>query len=276
MTLAQVQKYTDQLMDMALTYAPKLVLAIITLIFGLWLIKKLIKVAKKLMDKHDVDPSLRGFLSGLISIGLKVLLLISVASMVGVQTTSFIAVLGAAGLAVGLALQGSLSNFAGGVLILLFKPFKVGDFIESKGVMGTVESITILNTIIRTAGNNTAILPNGSVANDNIINFTKLRPRRVDLSVGIGYKEDIDKAKAVIMKVMEEDELVLKDPAPFVGVLGMGDSSVDLAIRPHCDADHYWDVFFGINEKVKKALDANNIEIPYPQRDVNFRNKMPS
>jgi len=268
MTAEQIEKYMDKIIGMAMDYAPKLLLAILTLIIGLWVIRKIVKLVRKLMEKRNVDMSLRGFLSGIVNIGLKVLLIVSIASMVGIETTSFIAVLGAAGLAVGLALQGSLANFAGGVLILLFKPFKVGDFIETQGISGTVQSISVLNTIVLTPENNTAVIPNGPVANDKVINYTQVKPRRVDLVVGIGYGEDIDKAKEVIMNVMKADERVLENPAPFVGVVGLGASSVDLAVRPHCNAEYYWDVYFDTYENVKKALDANKIEIPFPQRVV--------
>jgi len=266
-----IQEYLELIISMALNYAPKVLLALITLIIGLWLIRRVIKIVKKAMQMRDVDPSLRGFLSGLINIALKVLLIISIAQMVGIETTSFIAVLGAAGLAVGLALQGSLANFAGGVLILFFRPFRVGDFIETHEVTGIVQSINVLNTIITTLDNNTAVVPNGMVANNKLINYTKVQARRVDMIVGIGYKEDIDKAKQVIIDVLKQDELVLQDPPPFVGVMGLGDSSVDLAVRPHCNSEHYWDVWFNTFENVKKALDANDIEIPYPQRDVHMR-----
>ena len=266
------QEYVELVINMALGYAPKVLLALITLIIGLWLIRRVIKLVHKAMEMRDVDPSLRGFLSGLVNIVLKVLLIISIAQMVGIETTSFIAVLGAAGLAIGLALQGSLGNFAGGVLILFFRPFRVGDFIETHEVTGTVQSINVLNTIITTMDNNTAVVPNGMVANNKLINYTKVEARRVDMIVGIGYKDDIDKAKQVIVDVLNSDELVLQDPPPFVGVIGLGDSSVDLAVRPHCKAEHYWDVWFNTFENVKKALDSNDVEIPYPQRDVHMKN----
>ena len=181
-----------------------------------------------------------------------------------VPITSFVAVLGAAGLAVGLALQGSLANFAGGVLILLFKPFKIGDLIESDGVVGTVHSITVLNTILTTAADNTAILPNGQVANNKVLNYTKEHNRRVDLTIGIAYDADVELAKKVIVEELAKTPKVLKDPAPFVGVVGFGDSSVNLAVRPYCRSTDYWDVYFAGNEAVKKALDDANIEIPFP------------
>jgi small conductance mechanosensitive channel len=202
----------------------------------------------------------------MVNFGLKILLFVSVASMVGIATTSFVALIGAASLAIGLALQGSLSNFAGGVLILLFKPFKVGDLIESDGVLGEVQSITVLNTILTTPADNTAILPNGQVANNKVLNFTKENHRRVDLTVGIGYSEDVEKTKKVLLEALKTVPKVLDNPAPFVGVLGFGSSSVDLAIRPYSQSVDYWDVYFAANEAIKKALDDNNIEIPYPHQ----------
>ena len=219
-----------------------------------------------MLKAREVEVSLVLFLSSLVNIGLKVLLLVTAASMMGIVTTSFVTVLGAAGLAIGLALQGSLSNFAGGVLILLFKPFKVGDLIESDGVLGEVQSITVLNTILSTPADNTAILPNGQVANNKVLNYTKENNRRVDLTVGIGYDEDVDKAKAVLTAALMDVPKVLKEPAPFVGILGFGDSSVDLAVRPYAKSVDYWEVYFAANEAIKKALDDNNIEIPYPHQ----------
>ncbi len=267
----EVNDWIIQLKDLGVEYLPKLALAIFTLVVGLWLIKRVNKAFKKILERRSADPTLIPFLVGLVSMGLKVLLVISVASMVGIATTSFVAVLGAAGLAVGLALQGSLSNFAGGVLILLFKPFKVDDLIEVDGALGTVHSITILNTILLTPDDNTAILPNGVVANSKILNYTKENHRRVDLEVGIAYHEDVEKAKEVILNALKSVPKVRKSPEPFVGVLNFGDSSVNLAVRPYCNSEEYWDVYFDSNEAVKKALDDANIEIPFPQRDINIK-----
>ena len=258
--------WMDYLRTFIVAYAPKLVLAIACLVLGLWLIARLTKLVEKVMTKREVDVSLVPFVKSIVNFGLKILLFISVASMVGIATTSFVAVLGAAGLAVGLALQGSLGNFAGGVLILLFKPFKVGDLIESDGEIGVVQSITVLHTILTTPADNTAILPNGNVANSKILNFTKEDNRRVDLTVGIGYDEDIEKAKRVLVEAMNTVPKVLDIPSPFVGVLGFGDSSVDIAVRPYAKSEDYWDVYFAANEAIKKALDDNSIEIPYPHQ----------
>ena len=258
--------------ELGLAYAPKLALAIVTLLVGLWIISVISKVTKASMEKSQVDPTLIPFISSLIDWVLKLLLFISVASMVGIATTSFVAVLGAAGLAVGLALQGSLANFAGGVLIMIFKPYKVGDLIESQGHLGTVKEVQIFNTIIVAPQNKRVILPNGAVSNGSIVNFTAEGKIRVDLSVGIAYSANIAAAKSVLMAVLDGHDKVLTNPAPFVGVTEMADSSVNLAVRPHCKPEHYWDVFFEINEAMKIALDENNISIPFPQRDVHMVN----
>ena len=262
----QVTSWVTYIRELAETYLPKIALAILTVIVGWWLIGRINHGFKKLLTRKKVDISLVPFLCSMTNATLKVLLFVSVASMVGIETTSFVAVLGAASLAVGFALQGSLANFAGGVLILLFKPFKVGDLIESDGVLGVVQSITVLNTILATPADNTAILPNGQVANNKVLNYTKENSRRVDLTVGIGYDEDIEKAKKVLVEALKNVPNVLESPAPFVGVLGFGDSSVDLVVRPYAKSAEYWNVYFAANEAIKKALDDNNIEIPYPHQ----------
>ena len=259
--------------ELVLSYTPKLALAIVTLFFGLWMISALTKVLKMSMEKSKVDPTLIPFLTSLCSWLLKVLLFISVASMVGIATTSFVAVLGAAGLAVGLALQGSLANFAGGVLIMIFKPYKVGDLIESQGHLGVVKEVQIFNTIITTPHNKRVIIPNGAVSNGAITNYSAEEWLRVDLTIGIAYDEDIVPAKEAILEIMNANEKVLDHPAPFVGVVELADSSVNLAVRPHCKPEHYWDVFFDINEQMKVALDNAKITIPFPQRDVHIINE---
>jgi len=258
--------------ELGLEYAPKLALAIITLIVGLWVIGAVSRLFVASMEKSKVDATLIPFINNLLSWILKLLLFISVASMLGIATTSFIAVLGAAGLAVGLALQGSLSNFAGGVLIMIFKPYKVGDLIESQGHLGVVKEVQIFNTIVTSPQNKQIIIPNGIASNGSITNFTAEGQLRVDLSVGIAYDEDISKAKTILLDVLNNHEKVLSDPAPFVGVLELADSSVNLAVRPFCKAEDYWDVFFDINEQMKVALDNNDVTIPFPQRDVHLSN----
>lgn len=268
--MGDLQRYTDQAIELTIVYAPKLLLAIITLVFGLWIIKILVNVLNKTMIRTNVEPSLQKFLANLASILLKVLLVISVASMVGIATTSFIAILGAAGLAVGLALQGSLANFAGGVLILLLKPFKVGDFIDAQGHMGTVNAIHIFNTILKTPDNKTIIIPNGSLSNGSITNFSTEPTRRVEMTFGIGYEDDITKAKQILTKLIVEDERIFKDPAPQVVVAELGDSSVNFKVRVWCNSSDYWGIYFDMTETVKLTFDQENISIPFPQRDVHL------
>lgn len=263
-------EYFDYAVNLTIQYAPKLALALVVLVVGLWVIGMLVNVAEKALRSSNTDETLIPFMKSLISWGLKILLFISVASMVGVATTSFVAVLGAAGLAIGLALQGSLANFAGGVLLLVFRPYKVGDLIESQGHLGIVKEIQIFNTILTTFQNTTIVLPNSAVSSNSIKNVTANKTIRVDMEVGISYDSSIDDAKRVIMETMEKNEKVLKDPAPEVGVNALADSSVNLLVMPWCDVEDYWDIFFGLREEIKKALDANGITIPFPQRDIHL------
>ena len=257
-------------MDLLMEFGPSVLYALFTLVIGLWIIRILIRSLKKGMEKSKMDESLSKFLGSFLSILLKILLLVTVATMLGIEATSFIAMLGAAGLAVGLALQGSLSNFAGGVLILVFKPFKVGDFIDAQGFLGSVDSIQVLNTVLKTPDNKTIIIPNGALANGTITNFTTEPKRRVDMAFGIGYGDDIAKAKEVLRKLVNDDERVLKDPEPVVVVSGLGESSVDFAVRVWCNAGDYWGIYFEMQEKVKLAFDLAGISIPFPQRDVHL------
>ncbi|UQG58982.1 mechanosensitive ion channel [Marinobacter sp. M3C] len=258
----------DQAITLVMAYAPKVVLAIITLIVGMWLVNRFVNVLDSKLGKKD--PTLNKFLCGLINAILKVLLLISVASMIGIATTSFIAVIGAAGLAVGLALQGSLGNFAGGVLILIFKPFKVGDTIEAQGFFGAVDEISILYTIVNTFDNRRVVIPNGSLSNATLVNVSIYDKRRCDMTFGIGYDDDIDKAKGILKQLMEEDERSLSDPAPRICVGSLGDSSVNLMFRVWVATDNLWPYYWDMQEKVKKAFDAADITIPFPQRDVHM------
>ncbi|MFC2130035.1 mechanosensitive ion channel family protein [Bacteroidota bacterium] len=268
--MENIQVYLEQFLKLAIAYTPKVLLAIITLLIGLWVVKKVVKVLNKVMDKKDVDQSLQGFLSSLTSIILKLLLILSVISMVGIETTSFVAILAAAGFAIGMALQGSLGNFAGGVLILLFKPYKVGDFIESQGYSGVVQSIQIFNTVMLTPDNKKIIIPNGAVSNGPITNFTAETIRRLDLSFGIGYHDDIDKAKSVIEKIINGDERIKKDLTHLIAVGQLADSSVNITVRVWCDTSEYWNIYFDIHEKIKKEFDANGVSIPFPQTDVHL------
>ena len=252
----------------AVAYVPKLALAIIVLIVGFWLVKKLANFMDRRFEKQGMDVSLRPFIKSLITIGLKVMVVISVASMVGIATTSFIAVLGAAGLAIGLALQGSLANFAGGALILIFKPFKVGDVLEAQGHIGGVKEIQIFNTILTTPDNKTVIMPNGPLSNGSMVNYSTEPLRRVDLTFGIGYSDDIDKARGIIEQILTADERVLKDPKLFIAVSELADSSVNFTVRPWAKQADFWGVFFDTQEKVKKAFDEAGVSIPFPQMDV--------
>ncbi len=268
--MENIDAYTTKAIELVMTYAPKLVLAIVTLIVGLWLIGLITKVTRKSMEKTKADKTLVPFITNLLSWGLKLLLFISVASMVGIATTSFIAVLGAAGLAIGLALQGSLANFAGGVLVLIFKPYNVGDLIESQGHLGVVKEVQIFNTILLTPDNKRVIIPNGAVSNGSVVNYSAEGTLRVDLVIGIAYESDIPKAKEVLHKAMAEHELVLKDPESTVAVSALADSSVNFVVRPWCKAADYWQVYFDITEAAKVGLEANGISIPFPQRDVHL------
>lgn len=261
-------QYAAKAIDMALDYGPRFILAIIVLVVGLWIINRLIATVGRALTARTIEPTLGRFLTSLTGVLLKALLLISVASMIGIETTSFIAILGAAGLAVGLALQGSLANFAGGVLILLFRPYKVGDFVEAQGVAGTVASIQIFNTVIRTGDNKSIIVPNGAISNGIIINYSTESTRRVDLVFGIGYGDDISAAKRVIQSVIDADARVLKEPAPAIMVSSLGDNAVNITVRAWAESANYWPVLFDTTERVKLAFDDAGISIPFPQRDV--------
>ncbi len=257
-------------MTVVIERGPKILLAIIVLLIGLRLIKYTVKVITRSFESKNLDPTLRPFIKNLIGWGLKILLFVSVAGMVGIGNTSFVAIIGAAGLAIGFALQGSLANFAGGVLILIFKPFKVGDLIEAQGHLGVVEEIEIFVTKMLTPDNRLVIIPNGALSNDSLKNLTAKEQIRVDLTIGIGYKEDIKLARVLLMEVMNSHAKVLQDPAPTVSLAELGDSAINLAVRPWCDPNAYWDVHFDILEQSKEALDKAGISIPFPQRDVHL------
>lgn len=259
-----MEKYLEKFQDLLVTYAPKAIIAILIYIIGSYVIKLILKAAKKIMTKREVDITLQKFLSNLLHWALKILLIITVIAKLGVETTSFAAVLASAGLAVGLALQGSLGNFAGGVLIMLFKPFKVGDLIEAQGEIGVVKEIEIFTTKLTGLSNREIIIPNGALSNGNIINFSSEGTRRVDLTFGVSYDADIKETKEVLMNVLTSHPKVLKDPAPTVNVSELADSSVNFAVRPWCKTEDYWTVFFDVTENTKLALDKAGIEIPYP------------
>lgn len=257
---------TQKWIDLATEFSLKIISAIIIFIIGSWVIKKAIKASKKIMSKGNYDESLQKFLSNLLGWALKIVLIIVVLGTLGLETTSFAAIIAAAGLAIGLALQGSLGNFAGGVLIMIFKPFKIGDLIEAQGEIGVVKHIEIFTTKLTGLSNREIIIPNGSLSNGNIINYTTEGTRRVDLTFGVGYNSDIKKTKEVLMQVLTSHPKVLKEPAPSVNVSELADSSINFAVRPWSTAEDYWDVYFGITENVKEALDAAGIEIPYPHQ----------
>mgnify|MGYP001189117560 FL=1 len=271
MNKEEIQESFIAFASLATRYLPKLALSLIILFGGWWFIGRLVKWLENKLKLTKVELTLVPFLCSVTRFSLRILLLVSVASILGIATTSFVTILGAGSLAIGLALQGSLSHFAGGVVILFFKPFKVGDIIEIDGVKGTVQSITILYTMISTPDDNTAVLPNGQVANNKVLNFTKENNRRIDLSVGIAYDQDIDKAKKVIAEALHSVPSILKEPEPFIGVLGFGDSSVNIAFRPYSKSVDYMEAYFAANEAVKKALDSHQIEMPFPQRDVHIK-----
>jgi small conductance mechanosensitive channel len=246
---------------------------VLILIIG-WIVAKCIRaLTRKLMVKSKVDETLVSFVSSLVYIGVMAFVVIAALSKLGIQTASFVAILGAAGLAIGLALQGSLANFAAGVLMMIFKPIKVGDFVEVAGVGGIVEEIEIFTTQLRTPDNKTIIVPNAGVTGGNITNFTAKDTRRIDLVAGVSYTDDLAKVSKVLNEIVAADERVLKDPAPTIGLLEMGDSSINFAVRPWVKTTEYWDVFFALNRAIKDRFDAEGISIPFPQRDVHLYNE---
>jgi len=269
----KVEHYLTIFGEMVLNFGSKVFVAILVFIIGSWIIKRIMNLFDLAMSKKKVEKTLHQFLISIVSIAFKAILIIIVASMIGVETASLIAVLGAAGLAVGLALQGSLANFAGGILILFFKPFKAGDVIDAQGYVGTVQEIQIFNTIILTLDNQRVIIPNGLLSNGCVKNVFVEKTRRVDMTFGISYDDDVKKAKAVLQRVMDADERVLKDPAVDIFVSAHADSSVNFLVRPWVKSEDYWPVYFATHEAVKIAFDEEGITIPYPQRDVHIINQ---
>ncbi len=265
----ELVRLSQSWLPVLLEYSGKLTLALLTLFIGWWLISRLTQRIGRLLGARSIDRSLTSFVGSLANVALKVMLLISVASMVGVETTSFIAALGAAGLAVGLALQGSLANFAGGVLILLFRPFRVGDWIEAQGVSGSVDNIQIFHTVLKTGDNKTVIVPNGSLSNGTIINYSREERRRVEVLVGIDYSSNIQRAREVLLDIAR-DPRVHADPAPVVWVAGLADSSVNLSLRVWVNTADFWPVTFEFTEQVKLRFDEAGIVIPFPQRVVHM------
>jgi small conductance mechanosensitive channel len=269
--LANLDFYTKKGIELILEQGPSMLAALLFLVIGLYITKIIQKIAFTMMQKSNVDDSLMLFIKSFLGVLLKLLIIVTVLGMVGVQMTSFIALLGAVGLAVGMALSGTLQNFAGGVMILVFKPFKIGDLIQTQGHLGTVKEIQIFVTILLTPENKTVIIPNGPISNSDITNYTMQGKIRVDLIMGISYKSNIKDARKVLMKVMLDHPLVLMDPMPFVGVVELGDSSINLAVRPYTKPQNYWAVYFDVYEAGKESLDAANIEIPFPQMDLHMK-----
>jgi small conductance mechanosensitive channel len=255
------------------TYGPNILFAILTLVVGLWIVKFIVAAIRRGLDKGETDDTLKGFIVSFVSVLLKIMVYITALGMLGVEMTSFIAILGAAGLAVGLALSGTLQNFAGGVMILFFRPFRVGHFIEAQGHMGTVKEIQIFVTILTTPDNKTVIIPNGPLATGSMTNFSRQPTRRVDWTFGIAYGDDLDKAYEVIKRLLSEDERILKDPEPFMALKELNDSSVDITVRAWVESADYWGVFFRMNEQVYKTFDKEGLSIPFPQRDVHIYNE---
>ena len=260
--------FQEQWLPLLISYGSQLLLALVTLLVGWWVVGRVTRGLQAMMLRRSVDPTLHGFIGTMVSIGLKILLLVSVAGMVGIETTSFIALIGAAGLAVGLALQGSLANFAGGVLILVLRPIRVGEYIQAQGVEGTVDTIQIFHTILKTADNKTVVVPNGTLSNGSIINFSRQPTRRVSLDLRISYQDNIKHARKVLLKLAHADSRVLKDPEPAVWLATLGESSVDLSLRVWTKTEDYWGVLWGLQEEAKEAFDMEGITIPYPQRTV--------
>lgn len=264
-----MDKYYDKLIELALSYGPKLIGAFIVLIIGGFVIKFIVKSFEKVLTKKAFDPSLVPFLRSLVRTLLRIMLVISVLGMLGIEMTSFVAILGAAGLAVGMALSGTLQNFAGGVMILVFKPFKNGDLIEAQGHSGTVSEIQIFNTILKTPDNKTIIIPNGGLSTSSMVNYSAEEFRRVDWTFGIGYGDKTNNAKEILSQLMNEDSRILNSPQPpFVAVSELADSSVNFAVRAWVKAEDYWDVYFEMNEKVYNTFDQKGLNIPYPQMDI--------
>jgi len=257
-------KYSD-INQFLIKVGTNILLAVSILVIGFWFVKIAVKALKKILRKSNTDESLVTFLSSLLTLVLKVLIVVTSVTQLGVEMTSFVTILGAAGLAIGLAFSGTLSNFAGGIMILIFKPFKVGDFIIAQGEQGTVKEIQIFNTYMYTPDNKIIVLPNGPVANGNITNFTKAENRRVDLIIGISYGDDLKIAKELIEKFIFEDTKILQEPKPFVGIEALTKSSVDLSVKVWTQTADYWDVYYLLNERVYKEFEKAGLHLPHSQ-----------
>ena len=263
----------NKLIDLSVSFGSKLLVALLVFFIGRWIVKKLNRLVINILTKRHVEASLATFTKSLVSITLNFTLVIIIISVLGIETSSFIALFASAGVAVGMALSGTLQNFAGGVMILLFKPFKVGDYIEAQGQSGTVKEIQIFNTIITTTDNKVIIIPNGGLSTGIMMNYSKESQRRVDWVFGIGYGDSYEHAKTVIARLLDNDPRVLKDPNYFIALTALNSSSVDIVVRAWVKAENYWGVFFDMNEKVYKTFAEENLNIPFPQMDVHLYNE---
>ncbi|MEF1257077.1 small-conductance mechanosensitive channel MscS [Vibrio sp. M260112] len=268
--LSQAEKWLTSNSDLLVQYGVNIISAVLILFIGNIIVKAVANSVSKVLEKKDMDKAVVEFVHGLVRYLLFVIVLIAALGRVGVQTASVVAVIGAAGLAVGLALQGSLSNFAAGVLIVAFRPFKSGDYVEIGGVAGSVEAIQIFQTVLKTPDNKMVVVPNSGVIGSPITNYSRHETRRVDLVIGVSYKSDLKQTKQVIREALEKDARILKDPDMTIGVLALADSSVNFVVRPWCKTADYWDVYFDSTQAIKEALDEAGIEIPFPQMDVHL------
>jgi len=270
MDVNNIEKYLELLIQYGIEYGIRILAALAIFLIGKWLVNKISGFIGSLMTRGDVDATLSAFIMSVVKILLMLVVIMAAVNELGVDTTSFIAILGAAGLAIGLALQGILGNVGSGVILILFRPFEVGDTISAGGESGTVESITLFNTTLLTPDNKVILIPNNAVAAGNIVNFSKQEERRVDFVFGIGYDDDLKFAKATLQEIIDEDDRILKDPASFIGVGELGDSSVNFTVRVWVKAADYWGVHFDTNEKVKLTFDEKGISMPYPQMDIHL------
>ena len=265
--------FLAKMIDLGISVGSKILLAIVVFLVGRWIVRRLNKLLAKILEKRHVEASLSTFVKSLVNITLTLLLIIVVIGVLGIETSSFIALFASAGVAIGMALSGTLQNFAGGVMILLFKPFKVGDTIEAQGQSGTVREIQIFNTILATPDNKIIIIPNGGLSTGLMKNYSREATRRVDWEFGIAYGDDYTKARAVIARLLDADGRVLKDPAYFIALTSLGESSVNIVVRAWVNAGDYWGVYFDMNEKVYKTFAEENLNIPFPQLDVHVHGK---
>jgi small conductance mechanosensitive channel len=259
-----------KLQELLVVHGIKIIIALVIFIVGRWIVKAVRNFIKSMMTKKNVDPAVNSFVCSLIYVTLLIFVIIAALAQVGIQTTSLIAVLGAASLAIGLALQGSLANFAAGVLLIIFRPFKVGDYVECAGTAGAVYEMQIFTTQLKSPDNKKIIIPNAKLLGDVITNYSAQETRRVDLVIGVSYSDDLQKVEKVLTDILSQDERVLKDPAPTIAVLELADSSVNFAVRPWVKTGDYWNVYFALTKNIKMRLDAEGIAIPFPQRDVHL------